>query len=191
MILRLLSFLAGCVLLACGQQNAVYNKPYFDVDSLIDRQAHQLAAHKPRLHKVAAVDGRTEKKTWQPDSLQWAAELDVFRQLDDVNRPGLHNLYTSTRTKDTLSNLKVMSYRTGSAPLKWLNLYFLPHTGGLKKITAWRQESNALFTAHRAVALEFDDWRGQPRLARYTVQGAQKMVVGDSVTYQISGTVVY
>lgn len=188
---RLILVLAGCAWIACGQQNAVYDKPFIDIDSLLNQQVHQLVAQQARLHKTTEAGGTPGEKTWLPDSLQWAAEMEVFRQLDDVNRPGVTRQYAIVGKKDSLSNLQVVMYQAPDAPLTELALYFLPRPRQLKKIAARLQRSNPLFTASRAVALEFDHWQGQPRLARYHVQGFQKMVLGDSITYQISGTVGY
>jgi hypothetical protein len=188
---RVILLLTGCTLLGCGRQNAVYDKPFVDMDSLLNRHLHGLAAQKARLSKTAVVAGIREEKTWAPDSAGWAAELEIFRPLDDINRPGLHRQYSVTHQKDSLSNLMVVNYRAAGAPIRQLALYFLPRPRQLKKIEAQLQSANTLFTSRRSLKLEFDDWRGKPRLARYHVHGFQKMALGDSMAYQISGSVVY
>jgi hypothetical protein len=174
----------------CRQQNAVYDKPYFDLDSLVNQQVQQLVNARATLRKVARVGDAKDERQWQPDSAQWAREFEVFRQLDWMNRPGFKDGYTIKTEPDTHSNLQVDVYTaTRPSPVLWLKIYYLGHRSNIRKVEARYRESNALFVSERALVWELETLDRQPMLTHYRMEGYQKMIANDSVVYQIEGTI--
>ncbi|HRG11108.1 MAG TPA: hypothetical protein PLJ08_21220, partial [Cyclobacteriaceae bacterium] len=77
-------------------------------DSLINRQQQELLAAKATLTKTVSLDSSIEEITFEVDSLVLAKELDVFRQLDIINKPGFKGQYKiSDGEKDSRSNLTI------------------------------------------------------------------------------------
>lgn len=188
--MRLFSGVVFALLLGCQQQNRVYHKPYFDIDSLVNEQIKQLVTRKASLDKRANVGLQNDQRQWQPDSAQWVREFEVFRQLDAMNRPGFKNTYTKTVTRDAQSNLLVAEYTaTRPAPVTWLKVFYLNHPGNIRKVEAHYQESNTLFVSERTLTWELDDIGRQLLLNHYRLQGFQKMVSSDSVVYRIESTI--
>src|SRR5438132_834959 len=107
------SFFPGFIILlivsACNQTEVKYKKSYFDFDSLINRQVMALA--KTKWKKMSVLNKKQDSVSIQPDSLQWSNELDVYRQLDAINKPVLKGNYSVEKKKDIHSNLTVRSFK--------------------------------------------------------------------------------
>jgi hypothetical protein len=187
-------FLPGLVLalfvFGCREQTAVYDKPYVDLDSLVNEQVHLLVAAKAHLRKVAWVGTAKDEKSWQPDSAQWANEFEVFRQLDWMNRPGFKGGYDVRSERDTQSNLQVDVYTAKRpSPVPLLKMYYLDQRANLRKVEACYRESNALFVSERRLVWELEDAAQHPVLAAYRLEGFQKMITSDSLVYRLEGTI--
>jgi hypothetical protein len=59
----------------------------YNIDSLLAKQVSMLAAGKPKLNKHAALGGKSDTLTYIPDSAAWSRELEIFHQLDVMNKP--------------------------------------------------------------------------------------------------------
>lgn len=183
------AWIFSLALLGCRQQTTEYDKPYLDVDSLVNRQVNRLVARKAHLRKTAVVGGLRDEQRWQPDSTQWANELDVFRQLDAINRPGIISSFDKKFLSDPLSNLQIEQVAAKHpAPVAWFRIY-RQTPDKIRKIEAHYLERNALFTSGRTLTWELNLTGNQPELAHYLIQGFQKMVASDSVLYRIEGTI--
>lgn len=174
---------------ACDKASQKYDKAYLDIDSLLHAQSTVLLAEKYAVRKTAILDGRKEDSSFQPDSTRLANELDVFRQIDVINKPLYRTSYKITDgEKDTRSNLLIRTYEaTGASPVPFVKVYYhqtLPH---IKKIESVYREQNTLYAAERFLTLEFDDAGGMALLTSYSLRGTQKMVLGDSVHFSVNG----
>ena len=87
-----------------------YDKPYFDFDSLVNKQIQMFSTRKDSIRKVAELDAKTSVSSFVIDSTHLAHEWDVFRQLDWINKPLFKGNYEITEGADTKSNLMVRSY---------------------------------------------------------------------------------
>lgn len=173
----------------CDKASQKYDKAYFDIDSLLQAQSKMLLAQKVMLRKTATLDGKKEDSSFQPDSALLAHELDVFQQIDVINKPLYRSGYKITDgEKDTRSNLLIRTYKaTGTSPVPFLKIYYhetLPH---LKKIESIYRVQNTLYTAERVLTLEFDDADGTALLSSYSLHGTQKMTMSDSVHFSVEG----
>jgi hypothetical protein len=175
---------------SCNQTNLKYDKPYFDFDSLINAQVAELVKAKASLSKTVLLDGKSEQSTMKIDSTIIAHELDVFRQLDLINKPLYRDAYEiSDGEKDSRSNLLVRKYKSKkSSPVPFVNFYYQNDFLHLKKIESYYDENNTLYSTKRQLLLEFDDTSGHFLLSRYELTGAQKMILSDSVKFSIEGS---
>lgn len=158
---------------------------YFD--SLINSQIKTLTEAKAAITKSATVDGKEDKTAFTPDSIAWENELEIFRQLSAYERPAYREVYVmKDGVKDLQSNLTVKSYvAPKNIPVRELRFYYHNQFQRLKKVEAVFEETNTLFATHRNLTMEFEEWHGKPVLAAYAVYGVQKMVMSDSVHFQI------
>lgn len=177
----------------CKQSEVVYDKPYFDFDSLINRQQQELLTVKATLTKAVTLDTAKEEITFEADSLVIAKELDVFRQLDIINKPGFRDKYKiSDGEKDSRSNLTIRKYEAleKKAPVQFVLFYYQNEFSRLHKIESTYREDNTLYGTSRDLLLEFDDASGKLLLARYRLTGVQKLILSDTITFSVDGVFV-
>jgi hypothetical protein len=179
------------ILAGCNTASKKYVKPYFDFDSLVQAQQHLLKSSGASVTKQATVNDRHETVTFTPDTTQWKNELEIFAQLDVVNKPMYKTAYRiSHGLKDPNSNLIVKEYRaTVPSPIPYVLFYYQPDTRQLRKIAGRLEETNALFSSVRVVTLEFDELQGHTALEKYTLHGVQKMIMTDSTVFDIEGKI--
>jgi len=188
-------FLGAVVLLmwSCNRSEATYDKPYFDFDSLISIQQQALLQTKATITKTVTLDTAKEEITFEADSLILVKELDVFRQLDIINKPGFKNKYKiSDGEKDSHSNLTIRKYEAleKNAPVQFVLFYYQKEFSRLHKIESTYRENNTLYGTERNLLLEFDDISGKSLLAHYRLTGVQKMILSDTITFSVDGVFV-
>jgi hypothetical protein len=173
---------------SCNRANQKYDKTYFDFDSLINVQVTGLLKTQSIISKKSVINGKEDDSSFVPDSLKLANELDVFRQLDLINKPLYRNAYEiKDGVKDTKSNLLIRSYTTKApSPVPFVKFYYQSSPHGIKKIESVFQEENTLYNTRRNLLLEFDDSSGSWLFKRYQLSGIQKMILNDTVNFSVS-----
>lgn len=187
--MRILFFLlASTLLFSCGRENLQYKKDYFDFDSLINQQIKVLAASNISIHKNASITDSTTTGMAVADSAALARDLDIFRQIDLINRPLFKGKYAMSEGPDTQSNLIVRTYSpTIPSPIKEVRFYFLENFKKLKRIEVRYEEDNTLYYTRRDYVLEFVD-TDPVLLQKTTVKGIQKMILNDSVSFTVESS---
>lgn len=196
---RSLLYISAFVFIISCETKVVTTSNYLDIDSLINAQVKNLIAVKARVKKNAGLEHVVNQSEHIPDSLGWANELDVFRQLDMINKPSYKDSYEILdRGKDINSNLTVRSYEPRKnlsdkerekLPVRLLKFYY--YQEHLKKMEALFTEKNNLHYTTRIMNLEFDDRQGAGILSHYSIEGVQKMILTDTVRFRITGDVLY
>jgi hypothetical protein len=183
----LLLFVGSVLLSSCNQTNQKYDKPYFDFDSLIDAQVHYLVNAQVSVYKKSIINGKKDSTSFIPDSLKLANELDVFRQIDLINKPLYRKAFEIKEgEKDTKSNLLIRSYTAReSSPVPFIKFYYTSSNRALKKIETLFQEENSLYDTRRNLILKFDDSSGSVLLRSYHLSGTQKMILSDTVNFSV------
>jgi|SRR6185295_8223112 len=178
------------LLIAC-RQNQKSNQKYFDFDRLIDDQISELSQRKRVLDKVVDIGGDKSDTTFLPSVGGWTTELEIFRELEKINKPASQPVYKiEDQVEDTKSNLLIRRYVADSEPVPVIEFYYQKEFAQLKKIEASIGEKNVLYTAHRVLKLEFDEGEeGHPLLIRYSVDGFQKMIMRDTVRISMTGEI--
>jgi hypothetical protein len=134
------------------------------------------------------INGKEDDSSLILDSLKLANELDVFRQLDVINKPLYRTIYQiEDGEKDTKSNLLIRSYTAKSpSPVPFVKFYYRSSPRELKKIESFFHEENSLYDTRRNLLLEFDDSSGSLLLSGYQLSGAQKMILNDTVNFSVN-----
>lgn len=169
---------------------------FFDLDSLIDQQVAILSRIQPVLEKEAEINGKQERvRLEKPDSAVWAKELEIFRQLDLNGRTlnaGRYEIKTGLR--DDGSNLNIVEYTAKEdLPLSQVRIYYQENEGKVRRIEGKfrSKESNRLYSSGRYLSMELIDINAQAMLTHYQVMGGQKMILGDSIRYNVVGALTY
>ncbi len=175
----------GALLIGCAERQNVAQRSYFNIDSLVTNQVTALAKH--QLNKSVSIGSATDQTSFTPDSLQWANELDVFRQLGQVNKASFRDAYVVSDIRDTNSNLMVREFKAQRpVPVTLMRVYYLRTPDDVGKIEATLVEENTLYSDTRRMILELER---SHLLHRYRVEGYQKMVMDDSVRFVIAGEI--
>ena len=178
-----------------GKKKAV---ALYNADSLITTQVAYLSEHKARLHKITKLGSKDSESVTIPESVKgWENELDIFRQLESVNKPVNRRLYVVERSSDVKSNLEIKSFigkpepgeKAVEMPVKYLKVFYQNTPDNIRKIEAQYDESNTLYTGSRFLKMEFQQVYNKTVLTSYSITGGQKMFMGDSVSYDISAFV--
>lgn len=176
---------------SCSLKERTYQKAYLDIDSLVTAQVGQLASAQLKVEKKAQISEEGSATTTLLDSTMWENELEIFRQLDAINKPTFREGYRVTESRDDRSNLTVRSY-TATIPsrIPYVRLYYLGQLRNLKKVEARVEDRNTLFFSLHDLTLHFEELNGQPQLTTYRVSGFQKMMLADTVKFHIEARVV-
>lgn len=174
---------------ACSQEQKSTHK-YFDFDRLIDDQISQLSQRMRVLDKEAAMSDVKSDSTFLPSGKGWESELEIFRELEIINKPAYQMAYkVEDPVEDTKSNLKIRQYSSAASPVSLVKFYYQNEFERLRKIEADIVENNLLYTNSRTLVMEFDEVDGKPLLIKYTMNGFQKMVLSDPVRFSVSGAI--
>lgn len=178
-------------LLTACRQNQTSNQKYFDFDRLIDDQISELSQRRRVLGKVADIDGSKSDTTFLPSVKGWETELEIFRELEKINKPASQLVYKiEDRIEDSKSNLLIRRYAAASEPVPLVEFYYQNEFSRLKKIEASVAEKNVLYSAQRVLKIEFDEGEeGHPLLIRYSMEGFQKMFMRDTVHLSMVGEI--
>lgn len=190
--LHFFAFLLAISFLISCQKAPESTTLYYPIDSLIQSQVNYLAQSKAILNKKAEIDGKEETSSFTPiDSAAWAHELDIFSELEIINKP-IHagNYRTENGLKDTNSNLTIKSFTsTGQLPVVYLRIFYLDVPSKIRRIEALYQEENSLLKGSRFLIMEFEEINNNLVLTSFSIEGGQKMFLGDPVKFSVKGTV--
>jgi len=187
----LFGFLFVAVLISGCQNNKLENQNYFD--SLVTSTTDYLVKNKAQLNKHSAIRQKQDTATFQPDSIGWSSELDVFRQLNAFQLPAYRDKYQFTDgIKDSQSNLLIREYKASATiPIPFARFYYYQQMKNLKRIEAEYHEINTLYTSKRKLTMEFEERNNKSVLSHYSIDGVQQMILSDSVTYSITGGISF
>lgn len=189
---RILFILLTIVALSsCGHKRSD-PKYYYAMDSILNKQTKFLANSKAKLTKKASIDGENETKSYTPKSdTAWAYELDIFAELNDINKPANAGKYrTEEGVKDMNSNLLIYTIEsTEKLPVVFLKVYYLDNLSNIRRIEGLYREESSLLKNSRQLSMEFQNINNKIVLTSYSMQGGQKMLLGDSVQFSVHGTI--
>jgi hypothetical protein len=178
-------------LAACNQ--ATESNSLYAVDSLVSKQVQYLTEAHARLKKQANVGTEGEDVTIVPkDTNEWNNELAIFRQLDQINKPVNRNDYVATNGEDDpASNLIVKSFATNEdLPVKYFKIYYQQSLNSPRKIEGLLVDSTLLSRSSKLLTMEFAQLHNKTVLTSYSIYGGQKMILGDTITYNIKGEII-
>ncbi len=175
--------------LSCEKKQELQN--LYAIDSLVSRQVKFLSENQATLKKVTQLGEKHDEATIIPkDSIAWKKELEIFMALDMINKPVNGSLYRIDTKPDERSNLSVKSFTTEEdLPVKYLRVYFQQVPEKVRKIEAQINDSNILYSSARILTMEFQQLEDKTVLTSYSIVGGQNMLMGDSVHYNVIGTV--
>lgn len=188
---RLLIVALGLLLVCCSQKKR-NRTVYYPMDSLMTEQVNYLSASTATVRKITVLGEKSDTVLVAPkDSKGWIKELDIFRELDAINKPIYLGKYTVEEDlSDSRSNLKIRSF-TGAEdlPIAFLKIYYQGTPDRVRRIEAEYKQANSMYKGSRFLSLEFEEIYNKPVLTSYSITGGQKMFLGDTVRYTVYASV--
>lgn len=165
----------------------------FNIDSLVTQQINFLSLRKPTLSKVAVLGNVHDQLDYVPDSVGWSKELDIFRQLESMNKPINKTKYlVDDGLYDPGSNLTVKVFTSlEPLPVRSLRIFYDTDIQKPRKIEAVFIEENSLYESAKNLLLEFQQINNKNLLTNYSIDGGQKMILSDSVTFSVKGKIKF
>jgi hypothetical protein len=167
-------------------------KYYYALDSVLNEQVQYLTLSHATLSKKASIDGKEESTSFVPkDTTRWKYELDVFAELNDINKPANVGKYRIAQSvKDANSNLLIYTIEsTEQLPVVFLKVYYLDNLSNIRRIEGLYREESSLLKSSRELSIEFQNINNKIVLTSYSITGGQKMLLGDSVQFSVNGMV--
>lgn len=183
--------LASAAMTSCTQPTETSN--LYNIDSLVTEQIRLLATTKPTLEKHAVLGSGTDTLAYVPDSTQWNKELEIFRQLDVMNKPVNRAYYlVDDNLYDPGSNLTVKAFTAlEPLPVRSVRVFYDTDILQPRKIEAIYDEENTLYKSSKNLLLEFQQIDNKNLLTSYSIDGGQKMILSDSVTFSVKGRIQF
>ncbi|MDN5202014.1 hypothetical protein QQ008_11590 [Fulvivirgaceae bacterium BMA10] len=186
----LLMMVSGCLTQTSENQRDVVKK-YFDLEGLVEDQISILDSLNPDIVKKAEIDDASEQK--ELGNIDWEKELKLFRNAD-LNKPKLLDLY-EVKTSDVENQKKYTEYKNISEDpdgVVSLKIFGKRNTELPSRIEIDFIEKNTLYFSRRHMILYLEgDQDGQARITRYTIQGIEKILLGDSIRFALDASIAY
>ncbi len=163
-------------------------KIYFDLAGLVANQVKILNDQQPEVLKTAVIDDDQEQKSITV--IDWKKELSLFANAD-LNRPRLRSLY-ETRAYADQNGHQVTAYEIKEKDVSGvIKMEIVKDASGqnLKQISIENCESNLLYTTEQWLSLNFEGRNEDLALTSYAINGFEKMVMKDTMTYEIRGQI--
>jgi hypothetical protein len=178
------------VLGSCGEKK--HDVGLYPIDSIVEMQVVHLAKNQARLQKITVLGSDQDTTTFVPkDSLAWSNELEIFHQLEMINKPLNRASYlVDDNLYDPGSNLTVKAFTSlEDLPVRSLRVFYSASVKSPRKIEAIYQDTNALYESSRALVMEFQQVNSRNVLTGYSIDGGQKIILGDTVSFKIKGKI--
>jgi hypothetical protein len=172
------------------RQEVISTEKILDFQVLIDQQVDQLSKQQRHLSKKAGMNQLESDSVFLPTRLIWARELEIFRELELINKPAYKNAYAmEDGVDDPSSNLLIRQYSAPDAPVPLIRIFYRDSLHHMKRLEATLMETNLLYSTQRKLTLEFDEEYKQAVLTHYGIAGFEKMAGGDTIRFTIQGEI--
>jgi hypothetical protein len=186
-----LTFLSACH--RVKHQIVSEHRPISYFDSLINSQVRYLLVEQASVDKIALVGRNKDQIRFTPDSASWEQEFNIFRGLSNYERGVSQNIYRrEDGLDDQFSNLKVRRFTTeNKVPVRELKFFYHKEFRHIKRIEARYRQANELYATERKLIMEFEEVGNYPILSEYQIEGAQKLIMGDTTLVSIHAKVLF
>lgn len=185
--------LGGACEYAADVSDDLTDQPYFDMPSLVKQQLVRLDSLNPSVELVAQVGDREEVETIKKDSAEWEETLKLFSDAN-INRPVLQGSYSVVDSIDQQHQWKIRVYQAKEpqeVEVPYLIVYYQDSLADVRRIETKFWEENLLYSTTRYLAMQFESSSSGPQLVSYRSQGHQKMILRDSVYYDLEAILSY
>ncbi|WP_416867906.1 MAG: hypothetical protein ACMVP2_12300 [Imperialibacter sp.] len=177
------SLMLGLALSSCESSSSAKKiSNYFDVAELFLSQAKLIK--NVSFEKSASIDSLIETKTLKFDSLEWTKELSMFINMD-INKAVLVGAFSEEKTNSSDGSSVLYKKKPEvESGVQWMKLDY-DSQGNVVAFSGRFEEENALYQNSRELSATFATQNGMSTLESYSIRGFQKILMKDTVNYQI------
>ncbi|MFK7954098.1 MAG: hypothetical protein AB8B73_14715 [Ekhidna sp.] len=151
---------------------------YPNLEDVFNKQTSLLEDRK--LVKEVWIDGKSETKTFDLDTVGWKKELSFLKEINP-NTPEYVGAFEKSE-KNGIAQLMLMEGEKGE--LK--SVSYLLEDNNYTKLKATIHEEKEVYSHHRDFDLVFE----YGLLKEYKISGYQKIVLKDTIVFDIQGVVI-
>jgi hypothetical protein len=185
-------FLLLCLCTSCQYgPGAPQEKAYFDLAGFLDQQGAHLDAVPTEVKRLNEINGQQEEV--HVSALNWSREMNYLYEAD-INRPSWRGEYTTDSVFSEQRQLQAIRYTPGNTdlPVQLLAINYNTISGQIESIEATVKDRNMLYDASRDIQLQLmPDATGTSRVSSYKIEGRQKVIGQDPVTFKVAGRILY
>ncbi len=180
-------FFLSFLCIACVPTTDISNaeKKYFDLTKFVQQQTEMLNAQKRKVKKQVNLSGQADEI--QTDTLDWEKELALFREAD-INSPSLRDSYEIS--EDKVNGIVIYTAKEEKQKVREISIIFGENNTvekvNIKEIKIVFSEDNQLYEIQRTMEMQLKN----NLLSAYSIKGFQKVILKDSLVYDISATLV-
>ena len=178
------------LLTACSGNNApIVEKAkvekFYDLQGLISDQVATLSRDKPTITKNVSIAGKEE--TYVGQEIDWEKELTLFME-SDINKPTLISQYEINEyiNQDGDSVLEYQQIDEKASGVLKMKITKSNQSNHPQMITIETRKNNALFASSVNMKLQLGK-EETPRIESYEIQGFEKILLKDTLTFSIHG----
>ena len=165
------------------QANAVSGSASAGWSRFLQDQIQYLAQMQPEIVKMVQT-GALPVEVEKLKEVNWEKELELFTALD-LNKPALQGEYQITETQKGPVLQKVLEKRPDADVLVQQLIIETDTAQQSRKLKAILEQDNMLYYSQKILTIETASTAGKEHISAYNIQGLQKLILFDSLTYQV------
>jgi hypothetical protein len=174
------------LLLGCqsGTTEETDEKYYYDLKGFIEKQIIYLEDKKPKVEKMALLNGREEAV--KTEAIDWRKELELFLQAD-INKPSYRQSYQVTR-RDSTEYEYTLKPNT-KLPVQYLKIITDTSVNQPIYVKALLLSENKIYKSEKNIELFCSRRDNLWELSSFSVKGYQKLMFIDKKSFQITSKI--
>lgn len=176
----------GFLLMSCqadkpNQANTDTAKVYFDISSFLEKLKQDLQQRRPNVQKKAVLNNERTNESIVGDSSFWEKELKTFADAD-INKPALRLSYQIDQKASGTDT--TWNYSAKEEGLSVKQIFVSKKDQQVDSLFLEVSDENSLYKSSKRMSMKLSDGE----LRRYYISGEQKLIIGDSLNFSITGT---
>jgi hypothetical protein len=173
------------------QQGQPRHMMYFDLAGFLDAQGAYLDSVPSEIKRLNSINGNQEEVSLT--QVNWSREMNYLYEAD-LNRPSWQGSFRSDSLFAPDGLLQSVRYTPldEDLPVQLLSIHYNAVSTQIESIEATVKDKNMLYDAGRTMRLQLlPDASGKNRVSSYSIEGRQKVIFQDPVTFEVAGRILY
>jgi len=171
----------GLMAISCQPMSDFEVERFFQLDSLLVKQAVLLTEKNVSVTKSVKMDDQFETISFSADTARWAKEFQIIKDFS-LNKTNYIGAFKVEQKGKSVAYIKKLDQ-----PIP-INYFKVVYNNELKSVSGQYYEDKDIFQHERNFELQFNN---NGLLSVYKIWGFQKMILQDTIKYDIKGTIQF